>query len=136
MLRCSAQGETMLKPLALAIDQLRLLRNSLCHLHSSEISKVTFDQYIQYSKDAFAALGANSSQLNVIGSLSESDFPTQRVQELQKSIKEENHAYVRFLEDTMSLGIDTIQENAAATRKDIAELRQEIAGNWFGRPPK
>lgn len=131
----SSRGDNV-ETLALAIDQLRLLRNSLCHLHSSEISKVTFDQYIQYSKDAFAALGANSSQLNVIGSLSESDFPTQRVQELQKSIKEENHAYVRFLEDTMSLGIDTIQENAAATRKDIAELRQEIAGNWFGRPPK
>ena len=31
---------------ALAIDQLRLLRNSLCHSTSSEITKVTFDQYV------------------------------------------------------------------------------------------
>ena len=125
----SPRGDSA-ETLALAIDQLRLLRNSLCHSHSSEISKVTFDQYIQHSKDVFAALGVNSGQLDVIGSLSESDFPIQRVQELRECINEENRAYSRFLEDTMSLGIETIQEEAAATRKDIAVLRQEInAGN-------
>ena len=42
---------------ALAIDQLRLLRNFLCHSTSSKITKVTFDQYVKYAKDAFQALG-------------------------------------------------------------------------------
>ena len=48
------QAETF----ALAIDQLRLLRNSLSHLSSSEqINKTTFDQYTELAKDAFKALG-------------------------------------------------------------------------------
>ena len=42
---------------ALAIDQLRLLRNFLCHSTGSKITKVTFDQYVKYAKDAFQALG-------------------------------------------------------------------------------
>ena len=47
------QAETF----ALALDQLRLLRNSLCHQTSTQkIDKATFDNYIQLSKDAIGAL--------------------------------------------------------------------------------
>ncbi|XP_078371475.1 uncharacterized protein LOC144655135 [Oculina patagonica] len=45
---------------ALAIDQLRLLRNAFCHSSSSEIDKKTFDQYIQHTKDAIKALGVTT----------------------------------------------------------------------------
>ena len=54
---------------ALALDQLRLLRNSLCHDSNSEIDKKTFDQYIQRSKDAFAALGQSFTRIDDIGKL-------------------------------------------------------------------
>ena len=54
--------------IALALDQLRLLRNSLCHNHSSKIDKKTFDQYIQLSKDALAALGQSFTRIDDIES--------------------------------------------------------------------
>ena len=123
---------------ALAIDQLRLLRNSLCHSHSSEIHKPTFDQYVQYAKDAFTALGVKTDPIDVIGSLSESDFPINKVQELEKRIKEETQAYLGFLEGIVSSGIDDIKSQvkataeATATKEDITLLRQEISsGNGF-----
>ena len=48
---------------ALAIDQLRLLRNSFCHLTSSEMIKATFDQNVLLVKDAFIALGVKTDPL-------------------------------------------------------------------------
>ena len=74
---------------ALALDQLRLLRNSLCHNHSSKIDKKTFDQYIQLSKDAFAALGQSFTRIDDIGKLAEGDFPTARVQQLELELRQE-----------------------------------------------
>ncbi|KAL9973822.1 hypothetical protein ACROYT_G020326 [Oculina patagonica] len=72
---------------ALAIDQLRLLRNVFCHSSSSEIDKKTFDQYIQHTKDAIKALGVTTDPIDAVGSLTESDFPTQRVCQLEDDIK-------------------------------------------------
>ena len=51
---------------ALAIDQLRLLRNSLFHSHTSEIVKAIFDQYVQYAKDEFEALAVTTDSINAI----------------------------------------------------------------------
>lgn len=51
---------------ALAIDQLRLLRNSLLHSATPEIDKVTFDRYVQLSKDAFKALGLKTDPIDAI----------------------------------------------------------------------
>ena len=124
---------------ALAIDQLRLLRNSLCHSHTSEIDKPTFDQYVQHAKDAFTALGVTTDPIDIIGGLSESDFPTNKVQELEKRMKEETRAYLGFLEGIVGSGIDDIKlqvfqviataehvAEATATKEDIALLRREI----------
>ena len=58
---------------ALAIDQLRLLRNSLCHSASSKMNKLTFDQRVNYAKDAFQALGLSTAPIDSVGSLTESD---------------------------------------------------------------
>ena len=119
---------------ALAIDQLRLLRNSLCHSHTSEIDKPTFDRYVQHAKDAFKALGVKTDPIDVIGSLSESDFPINKVQELEKRIKEETQACLGFLEGIVTSGIDDIKSQVkdTATKEDIALLRQEISsGNGF-----
>jgi len=87
---------------ALAIDQLRLLRNSLCHSTSSEMNKIPFDQYVQHTKDAFKALGLKTDPIDAIGSLTESDFPTNEVRKLEQCIKEETRTYINFLEGVSS----------------------------------
>ena len=74
------QAETF----ALAIDQLRLLRNSLSHLPSSKkINKTLFDQYTELAKDAFKALGVATDSIDVVGRLPESHFPTEEVVRLK-----------------------------------------------------
>ena len=120
---------------ALAIDQLRLLRNSLCHSTSSEMNKITFDQYVQHAKDAFKALGLKTDPIDVIGSLTESDFPTNEVRKLEQSIREEARAYIKFLEDVssdinelraLSTAIKRKMESDTANKEDIAMLEQKI----------
>ena len=69
---------------ALAIDQLRRLRNSVCHSTSSEMSKITFHQYVQFAKDAFKALGVATDEIDFVGSLTESHFPTEEVARLKR----------------------------------------------------
>ena len=87
---------------ALAIDQLRLLRNSLCHSKSSEMDKLTFDQRVNYAKDAFQALGVSTAPIDAVGSLTESDFPTNEVRALEMRLRDETRAYINFLEEVNS----------------------------------
>ena len=120
--------------IALAIDQLRLLRNSLCHATSSAIVKATFDQYVQLSKDAFKALGIKVDLIDVLGGLTEWDFPTREVRRLEQAIKQETRAYINFLEGVSS-GIDELRAlstaikgniESTARKGDIATLEQKI----------
>ena len=61
---------------ALALDQLRRLRNTLCHQNSTkEIVKADFDNYIHLAKEAFRALKLNSTKIDAVGRLGEKDFP-------------------------------------------------------------
>ena len=102
----------------LAIDQLRRLRNEVCHPPSPEIPKATFDKYIQLTKDAFRVLGVSSSSVDTIGSLTEADFPIERVRRLEDEIKKELQAecsFLRFQVENYLMGI----------RSDIAEANQE-----------
>ena len=125
----------MAETFALAIDQLRLLRNSLCHSISSEMDKPTFDQRVNYAKEAFQALGVPTAPIDALSSLTESDFPTNKIRQLQKSIKEETREYIKFLEE-MSLDViemktllNAIKQTAdnTANQEDIAMLEQKIA---------
>jgi len=75
---------------ALAIDQLRLLRNSLFHPAKGEMSKRTFNQYLQLVKDAFKALGLKTDEIDGIGS--EVGFPTSEVANLKRKIRNRNMA--------------------------------------------
>ena len=87
------QAETF----ALALDQLRLLRNTLCHQTGTKnIEKTTFDHYIQLGKDAFAALGQDTTRIDEIGKLDEEDFPTSRLQKLEEELKREKDAAMKF----------------------------------------
>ena len=95
-------GGNMKETFALAIDQLRLLRNSLCHSTSSEMDKLTFDQRVNYAKDAFQALGVSTAPIDAVGSLTESDFPTNEVRALEMRQRDETRAYIIFLEEVNS----------------------------------
>ena len=127
-------GGNKAETFALAIDQLRLLRNSLCHSDKSEIDKPTFDQYVQHSKEAFKALGAKTDPIDAIGGLTESDFPTKEVRKLEEGIRQETRAYIKFLEDVSS-DIDELRATAnaikekvegTASKEDMALLERKI----------
>ena len=120
---------------ALSIDQLRLLRNWLCHSSSSEMEKTTFDQYVQYAKDAFKAVGASTALIDAVENLTESDFPTNEIRKLEKGVKEEIRAYMAFLESVnsditelrlLSAAIKEKVESDTATKDDVALLEQKI----------
>ena len=103
---------------ALAIDQLRLLRNSLCHLTSSVMDKITFDQRVQHAKDAFKALGATTAVIDALGSLVERDFPANEVHKLEQRMRKEFQAYIKFLMRTV--------ESNTTDKEDMAMLEQKL----------
>ena len=108
---------------ALALDQLRLLRNSLCHNSNSEIDKKTFDQYIQRSKDAFAALGQSFTRIDDIGKLAEGDFPTARVQQLELEFKWEK---LRAIEDGIYHIEDQVKHVASGVTKEVNDVCSQV----------
>ena len=61
---------------ALAVDQLRRLRNWQAHQARNHIDKVTFDQNIQRTKEAFQALGISTKTIEELGNLPETELPT------------------------------------------------------------
>jgi hypothetical protein len=69
---------------ALAIDQLRLLRNTLCHSLKPEIVKTDFDNYVQLVTNALTEVNIDTAFVDTIGQMSEDNFPTERVQELHE----------------------------------------------------
>ena len=115
----SPSGNTA-ETFALAIDQLRLLRNSLCHSDKSEIDKPTFDQYVQLAKEAFKALGIITDPIDAIGGLTESDFPTKEVRKLEESLRQETRSYIECLEELRS-GVECLEEVRSGVDKLVAQ---------------
>lgn len=87
-----SSGGDYYETVALAIDQLRLLRNSLSHPAKGEMSKRTFNQYLQLVKDTFKALGLKTDKIDAISS--ESGFLTSEVADLKRKIQNRNMAIV------------------------------------------
>ena len=112
---CGNNAETF----AMAIDQLRLLRNAFCHSFSSMIDKKTFDQYIQHSKDAIKALGVTTDPIDAVGSLTESDFPTEKVYKLKDDITKKLLREITFLKEN-------VEDELMGVRSDSLELRKTI----------
>jgi hypothetical protein len=71
---------------ALAIDQLRLLRNIFCHLPNSELAETDFDNYIQLVTDVLRAVNVDTASVDTIVQMNEDDFPTEKVQELNECL--------------------------------------------------
>ena len=119
---------------ALALDQLRLLRNSLCHSASSEMDKLTFDQCVNYAKHAFQALGLSTAPIDSVGSLTESDFPTNEVRALETRLRDETRAYINFLKEVNSdVGVikAILQEQQyspilSSLSSDVSDVKQKV----------
>ena len=102
---------------ALALDQLRLLRNRLCHqTNTNKINKTTFDRYILLAKGAFAALGQSSKKIDDVGKLGEKDFPTEKVQKLEEELRREKF---KQIEDDL----DQIKANVTYVGTDVKDVK-------------
>ena len=69
---------------ALAIDQLRQLRNSQAHPTNDKMDKVTFDLNVHRAKRAFQALGIRTKVIEELGNLPESELPTSQNTKLRR----------------------------------------------------
>ena len=106
---------------ALALDQLRVLRNTLCHqISTREIDKPSFAHYLWLAKDAFTALGQNTARIDEIGKLAEDDFPIARLRQLEEDLKREKDAAITFKQiDDHLIKIESKVEGVVTDVKDI-----------------
>ena len=105
--------------IALAIDQLRILRNTLCHTSSPQINKVTFDDYVKHAKDAFTALNFSTTSLERIGNMKESDFPTREVEQLNEEINRQS----KVIDE-----ISGIKDGMSEMKDEVSEMKDEVSG--------
>ena len=116
---------------ALAIDQLRLLRNTLCHVNKSEMDKTEFDKCVQLAKDAIKTLGVDTAPIDAVGSLAESDFPTEKVKKLENDKEKLVEVFyeLQLLQESQH---DELKQTIAASEgrmtDKIDELSQEMKG--------
>jgi hypothetical protein len=110
---------------ALAIDQLRLLRNTLCHSPKPEIVKTDFDNYVQLVTNALTAVNIDTAFVDTIGQMSEDDFPTERVQELHECLLNELRANSVFHENVeqklSSIDVRTDEIHSMVKNINLAE---------------
>ena len=110
---------------ALALDQLRLLRNTLCHqISTKKIDKATFDHYVLLAKDAFTALKQNTSRIDEIGKLAAEDFPTVRLQQMEDELKREKDAAIKFkqIDDHLT----KIESQVEDVGSDVKHVKTEV----------
>ena len=128
---------------ALAIDQLRLLRNFLCHLHEAKLDKKEFDRYVQLAKAAIKALGVDTDPIDAVGSLTESDFPTEKVKKLEdelqrikeflkkevfdklQRLKEDNEELKKKIESANAITRNIIETKCTELQLEIKLIRED-----------
>jgi hypothetical protein len=113
---------------ALAIDQLRLLRNTLCHSPKPAIVKTDFDNYVHLVTNAVTAVNVDTAFVDTIGQMSEDDFPTEKVQELHECLLNELRANSVFHENMVQKlsSIDERTENVEEKLSFIDERTDKM----------
>ena len=117
---------------ALALDQLRLLRNALCHQTSTQkIDKTTFDYYIKLAREAFVALKQDTTRIDEIGKLEEEDFPTARLQKLEEELKKEKDVDIKFKQindhlNQIECQIKTVRSDVKTSVTDVQTKVEEV----------
>ena len=127
---------------ALAIDQLRLLRNSLCHSPKPEIIKTDFDAYVQLVTNAVTAVNVDASFVDVIGQMNEDDFPTEKVQKLEeyrmKELQATSMIYENIEQKLCSIDERTDEIQTMVKKMNLGK-KENVAGNvtniFFTRIP-
>ena len=104
---------------ALAIDQLRLLRNRLCHSPKSEMVRSDFDNYVQLAGDALLAVNIDTTFVYRIRQMNEDDFPTKKVQELYECRMNELRA--------ISLHHDSMESVIKEQTRKIENMEQKLS---------
>ena len=112
--------------IALAIDQLRLLRNTLCHTSSPRINKVTFDDYVRHAKDAFTALNFSTTSLERIGNMRESDFPTKEVETLNEKINHVRSEFCLFLQSDVTDEMRGIKRKMSGMEHELNSINKKL----------
>ena len=107
---------------ALAIDQLRLLRNTFCHSSDVEMIKTVFDNYVKLVTDALTAVNVDTTFVDDIGQMSEDDFPTEKVQKLQDCRMKELQSIIRFHE-SIEHNLSSIKEQT----EKIEDVDQKLS---------
>ena len=100
---------------ALAIDQLRLLRNALCHSPKSEMTKTDFDNYVRLAVEALSAVNIDTIFVARIGQMDEDDFPTEKVQQLRERRITELGA------------IENMEQRLASIERQTDNVEQELS---------
>ena len=112
---------------ALALDQLRRLRNTLCHqISTKEILKADFDNYIRLAEDAFHALGLKSTKIDDVGKLGEKDFPTARLQQLEEELRVERFKPIEGLLDQMRCDGTETRREVKGIKKQLSKIGNEL----------
>jgi hypothetical protein len=111
---------------AFAIDQLRLLRNTLCHSPKPEIIKTDFDNYVQLVTNALTAVNVNTAFVDTIGQMSEDDFPTEKVKVLHECRLKELQANSVF-HDNMEQKLSSIDERTEKMENVEENVRQKLS---------
>ena len=112
--------------IALAIDQLRLLRNTLCHPPSPCVVKGIFDDYVKYAKEAFTAVSLSTKSLETIGNLTESNFPTMQVEKLNERIQKARDDFHQFLHFEVIGGLEDVKETTEETKTKMEETKTKM----------
>ena len=117
------QAETF----ALALDQLRLLRNSICHPKNTQtIDKATFDHYIVLAKGAFAALGQITKKIDDVGKLDERDFPTSRLQQLEEELRREKFKQIQDNLDQIEIEVKYVASDVKDIKKEVTDVKTKV----------
>ena len=116
---------------ALAIDQLRLLRNSLCHSPKPEIIKTDFDVYVQLVTNALTAVNVDTNFVDVIGQMDEDDFPTEKVQKLEECRIKELQAIGMF-HKSIEQKLSSIKESTHEIQTLVKKMSLGEKGNVAG----
>ena len=115
---------------ALVIDQLRLLRNTLCHSRKLEMSKTDFDNYVQLVTNALTAVNIDTAFVENIGGMSEDDFPTEKVHKLQDCLINELQANSMFHEDMKDVK-RLLSEILTMMKRKIEGVQRDVPGTVF-----
>lgn len=76
--------------IAIALDQLRRLRNMLCHQSSTRgIDTSSLHKYLQLAKGAFVVLGEDTEAIDTIARMAKEDFSADKMQTLEDQLRRE-----------------------------------------------